>query len=175
MWLQISDSLPSLCHHRTIPNSHLLHTVQNVHCECVKWCLYWTHGQGVPCTVRPCRLMSSWHRTVHWGLGAPHKSWLPSSQPVGADTTPKIWSPASHTPPPSSACAGAEDTIAGYSESLKANFKLPGTIVCFDLGWPVLLCIFRAGLLPECYKYCLNSECVGMSCCTKTVSAETPS
>lgn len=174
----MSDSLPFLCHHPTIPYSHLLHTAQmfivglrNGVCidlmDKKEFLLLASKAlQVLLAADTGLCLLRSWCIT---------QAWLPSSQALGADRIPKTWSLATLTPLPNSTCAGTENAITGSSESPKNNFKLAGTIVCFNLCWPVLLCIFKAGLLPECYKGCLNSECVGRSCCTKIVSAETPS
>lgn len=116
---------------------------ESVYCGGTKWRLHWPHRQesSFCWPVRPvrlCRLMSCLQRTqgsVPRGLGAPRKYQLLDSQPAGADGTPKSWSSASGTFLPGSACAGTENAIGGSSESLKDNFKFPGTIVCFTLGW----------------------------------------
>lgn len=160
----MSGCLPFLCHHPTIPYSHLLHTAQmfivgvwNSVCidlmnkkEFLLLASKALQADVLLAADTGLCLLRSWCTT---------QAWLPSSQTVGADRIPKTWSLASRTPLPSSACAGTENAITGSSESLKANFRSPGTIVCFNLGWPVLFCIFRAGVLPEHCKRCLNPEC----------------
>lgn len=173
----MSDSVPSLCHHLTIPYSHLPHTAQMLWgCEMVSVLTSWTRSSSFCWPGRPCRsCLQQTQGFVCWDLGAPHKPGFPA--PKEWEQTgfqrPGVWQ---LSPLLSAALvAGTENAITESSESPKSNFKLAGTIVCFNLGWTVLLRILRAGLLPESYKGCLYSECVGRSCCIKSVSAETPS
>lgn len=143
-------------------------------CEIVSVLTSWTRRGSFCCPGRPCRsCLQQSQGSVCWSLGAPHKpgSPAPSQWEQTGFQRPGVWH-LTHLFP--AVLVQAQKMPSLSSESLKANFKLPGTIVCSNLGWPVLLCIFRAGVLLECYKSCLNSTCVGISCCAKIVSAETP-